>query len=144
MCSVSILGEVDFYFRIYGNYCFQRSEDIGPEPEVMIWAEMTDRFGGRWAIADMAVYYGWETSSDTLCISNTKYLTEDSYQSDSDQSDSYQSDSDQCDSDQSDSNQSDSDQSDSYQSDSHQSDSDQSYSNKSYSNQSYSDQSDFD
>ena len=94
MCSVSTLGEVDFYFRIYGN-CFQRNGDIGPEPEMMIWAEMTDRFGRRWGLMDITVYeLGIVRDENLFVICSMKYFNEDSDQFDSDQSDSDQSDSD--------------------------------------------------
>ncbi|PAV64342.1 hypothetical protein WR25_20480 [Diploscapter pachys] len=90
----------------------KRSGSVGSEPETRTWAEMTDRFGGRWAIADVAVDvdYGFEMDINFLRICSMKYFTEhdqsdsDSYQSgpyepysnqsDSGQSNSYQSDSD--------------------------------------------------
>ncbi|PAV86431.1 hypothetical protein WR25_24466 [Diploscapter pachys] len=78
----------------------KRSGDIGPEPEMMIWAEMTDRFGGRWGLMDITVYeLGIVRDENLLIICSMKYFNEDSDQFDSDQSDSYQSDSDQSDSD---------------------------------------------
>ena len=89
---------MDFYFRFYDNYCFQRSGNIGPEPKWMIWAEMTDRFGGTWALIDTALYFSHrETNSNTLRICSMKCLTEKRPIEFSDQSDCYQSDSDQSD-----------------------------------------------
>ncbi|PAV62029.1 hypothetical protein WR25_00547 [Diploscapter pachys] len=78
----------------------KRSGIVGSEPETRTWAEMTDRFGGIWAIADVAVDvdYGFETDINFLRICSMKYFTEHD-QSDSDQSDSYQSDFYQSDSD---------------------------------------------
>ena len=70
---------------------------MGPEREMMIWAEMTDRFGGRWALMDMGVHYELATSEYLFHIFNMKYyFTEPNPndQSYSDQSDSDQSDSD--------------------------------------------------
>ncbi|PAV56982.1 hypothetical protein WR25_16748 [Diploscapter pachys] len=91
----------------------KRNGFVGPKRKWIIWAEMTDRFDGRWALMIMAA----RSYCPFLRIFNMKYLTKDnlielSNQSGPDQSDSDQSDSDQSDSDQSDSDQSDSDLSD--------------------------------
>ncbi|PAV80050.1 hypothetical protein WR25_04885 [Diploscapter pachys] len=102
----------------------KRSGNIGPEPENMIWAEMTDRFGGAWALMEMGMYDMWDKGKNMLHICSMEYSIESELIELSDQSDSDQSYSDQSDSDQSYSDQSDSDQS--------------------YSRESYSDHSDFD
>ncbi|PAV64626.1 hypothetical protein WR25_01699 [Diploscapter pachys] len=45
------------------------------EPKIMTWAEMTDRFGGRWALMGMVVCYGCEMENDFLRICSMKYFT---------------------------------------------------------------------
>ncbi|PAV91874.1 hypothetical protein WR25_15624 [Diploscapter pachys] len=52
----------------------KRSGNIGPEPENMIWAEMTDRFGGAWALMEMGMYYGWGASENRLRICSMEVL----------------------------------------------------------------------
>ncbi|PAV88106.1 hypothetical protein WR25_09116 [Diploscapter pachys] len=73
----------------------KRSGNIGPEPEKMIWAEMTDRFGGTWALREMGMHNIWERGKNIFHICSMKYFTENEVIELSDQSDSDQSDSDQ-------------------------------------------------
>ena len=47
---------------------------MGPEPETMVWAEITDRFGERWALMDVAVYYDLAITENILRIWNMKML----------------------------------------------------------------------
>ena len=49
---------------------------MGPEPERMLWAEMMDRFGRRWALMDMIFHYGWRPNQNLLRICSVKYLAE--------------------------------------------------------------------
>ncbi|PAV73136.1 hypothetical protein WR25_12668 [Diploscapter pachys] len=96
----------------------KRNPVLDSEPKVMSWAEMTDRFGGTWAIMDMVSFCDEEMDESFLRICSMKYFIEENMNELSDQSDSNQSDSDQSGSDQSDFDQFDSDQFDSDQSDS--------------------------
>ncbi|PAV88952.1 hypothetical protein WR25_24386 [Diploscapter pachys] len=81
----------------------KRSPVLGSEPKVINWVEMTDRFGGTWAMMDMGSCYDEEMDESFLRICSMKYFIEENMNELSDQSDSDQSDSDQFDSDQSDS-----------------------------------------
>ncbi|PAV63796.1 hypothetical protein WR25_26306 isoform B [Diploscapter pachys] len=90
----------------------KRSRIVGPEPEIRTWAEMTDKFGGRWALIVIVMNYHCRF----LHIRNMNYFTEDCLSNLGDEfeinqffdpSDSDQSDSEQFDSDQSYSGQSD-------------------------------------
>lgn len=66
------MKSVDSYFKIDDNCCFQDpARDAG-----LSWAEMTDRFGGRWAIEDAVVRYCWRTYRNLLRICSMKFFTE--------------------------------------------------------------------
>ncbi|PAV82253.1 hypothetical protein WR25_24509 [Diploscapter pachys] len=55
----------------------KKRRGMDPVPEMLIWAEMTDKFGGRWAMIDMALYYGWVASSNLFRICSMNALHED-------------------------------------------------------------------
>lgn len=63
------------YFRLYGNYYFQRSGIVGSKPETRTWAKMTDKFGGKWALVDLRWDSNWAPYKNVLRICSMKNLT---------------------------------------------------------------------
>ena len=42
----------------------------------MTWAEMTDKFDGRWALMDVRAHYNWKFCENVLRICSMKNFTE--------------------------------------------------------------------